>query len=182
MESMTGNEKRKNGESGFTLTELAIATAVLMFGVVAVMRLVPLATNTDTVNRNYTTAMVIAQHYLDELTTQPLKNPTVTDPVCGVMSLGTGALGNPVMSPTANYLTNFNGTAAVDFTQAAVAGYSCDYSDPNDVYSGNFHVRWGVVVSENGAGQVQWKRFVVGVKRDSPQFGFPVNVGAAVQR
>ena len=183
MESMAGKENREKAERGFTLAELAIATAVLMFGVVAVMRLVPLATSTDTTNRNDTTAMVIAQHFLDELTAQPLKNPTVTDPVCGAMSLGAGVAGAlPTMFPAAGYLINLNGNATVDFTQAAVAGYSCNYSDPNDVYSGNYQVRWGVVVSVNGAGQVQWKRFVVGVKGRSPQFRFPVNVGATVQR
>lgn len=176
MRSVTTRQK------GFTLTELAIATAVLLFGVVAVMQLVPFAMKTNTANRDDTTAVVIAQHLLDEMTAQSLTNPTVTDPVCGVMLLGTGIAGQTVESPNATYLTP--GTATVNFAQTAVAGYNCNYTDPNNVYGGTYQVRWGVVVYESalGQGRVEWKRFVVGVKWNAPQFRLPVNVEATVQR
>ncbi|HEV2488264.1 MAG TPA: prepilin-type N-terminal cleavage/methylation domain-containing protein [Candidatus Acidoferrales bacterium] len=169
-------------QKGFTLIELAIATAVLLFGVVAVMQLVPYAMKTNTANRYDTTSVVIAQRLLDELTAQPFNNLTVTDPICGVMSLGAGAAGIPTMSPTANYLTMFNGNATVDFTQAAVAGYNCNYTDPNSASGGVYQVRWGVVVTDSAAGKVVSKRFVVGVQRSAMQFRFPVNVETTVQR
>ncbi|HKW87861.1 MAG TPA: prepilin-type N-terminal cleavage/methylation domain-containing protein [Candidatus Acidoferrales bacterium] len=184
MRSASAKNMQDSGsrQNGFTLTELAIATAVLLFGVVAVMQLVPFAMKTNTANRYDTTSVVIAQQLLDEMTAQPFTNATVTDPICGVMSLGTGAAGASVASPNATYLTMFNGNATVDFTQAAVAGYNCNYVNPNSATSGTYQVRWGVVVTESAGGQVVSKRFVVGVQRNSMQFRFPVNVGATVQR
>lgn len=169
-------------QRGFTLTELAIATAVLLFGVVAVMQLVPFSIKTNTANRYDTTSVVIAQQLLDEMSAQPLNNLTVTDPICGAMSLGGGAAGVSVESPTVNYLTMMNGNATVDFTKAAVAGYNCNYTNPNSASAGTYQVRWGVVVTENAKGQVVSKRFVVGVQRTGMQFRFPVNVEATVQK
>ena len=180
-EGMEMNHARAK-QSGFTLTELAIATAVLLFGVVAVMQLVPFAMKTNTANRNDTTSVVIAQHLLDELSSQPFNNATVNDPVCGAMSLGAGAAGGTVMSPNATYLTNPNGVAKVDFTKAAVAGYNCNYVDPNDAVGTSYQVRWGVVVTENAGGQIVSRRFVLGVQRVGMQFRFPVNVETTVQR
>lgn len=171
-----------NEQKGFTLTELAIATAVLLFGVVAVMQLVPFSIKTNTTNRYDTTAVVIAQQFLDEMTSQPLANATVTDPVCGVLSLGAGAAGTTVLSPNLNYLKMFAGEATVDFNQAAVAGYNCNYTNPNSASGGLYQIRWGVLVKESAGGQVVSKRFVVGIKRDAMQFRFPVNVEATVQR
>ncbi|HEV2298920.1 MAG TPA: prepilin-type N-terminal cleavage/methylation domain-containing protein [Candidatus Acidoferrales bacterium] len=182
MRTVQAGKMRNAGQEGFTLIELAIATAVLLFGVVAVMQLVPFAIKTNTANRYDTTSVVIAQQLLDEMSAQPLTNATVTDPICGAMSLGAGAAGGSVESPTANYLTMFNGNATVDFTQAAVAGYNCNYTNPNSASRGTYQVRWGVVVTQSAAGQVASKRFVVGVQRTGMQFRFPVNVEATVQR
>lgn len=173
---------RNAGQKGFTLIELAIATAVLLFGVVAVMQLVPFSIKTNTANRYDSTSVVIAQQLLDGMSAQPFTNATWTSPICGAMSLGAGAVNNSVESPTANYLTMFNGNATVNFAQAAVAGYNCNYTDPNSASGGTYQVRWGVVVTENAAGQVVSKRFVVGVQRTGMQFRFPVNVEATVQR
>jgi len=172
----------KISQRGFTLIELAVATVVLLVGVVAVMQLVPFATKTNQANRVDTTSVVIAQHYLDEMTAQPLANLTLADPVCGAMSLGIGAPSATVMYPTAGYLIMSNGVATVDFTQGAVAGYNCNYSDPNNPSGGVFQVRWGVVVTQNAAGQVVSKRYVVGVKQTGMQFRLPVNLDATVQR
>jgi len=169
-------------QQGFTLIELAIATVVLLVGVVAVMQLVPYASQTNQANRIDTTSVVIGQHYLDEMTAQPLANLTLTDPVCGAMSLGTGAANSSVMYPSATYLTMYNGAATVDFTQAKVAGYNCTYSDPNNPSGGVFQVRWGVVVTENSAGKIVSKRYVVGVKQTGMQFRLPVDLDATVQR
>lgn len=184
MRAKEGMEMKSSRErqSGFTLTELAIATAVLLFGVVAVMQLVPFAMKTNTANRTDTTAVVIAQHMLDEMASQSFNSATVTDPVCGVMSLGAGAIGASVMSPNATYVAPYNGSAALDFTKAAAAGYNCNYADPNNAASAVYQVRWGVVVTESAGGQVVSKRFIVGVKRTGMQFRYPVNVETTVQR
>jgi prepilin-type N-terminal cleavage/methylation domain-containing protein len=169
-------------EQGFTLIELAIATAVLLFGVVAVMQLVPSAMMTNQANRYDTTSVVIAQRYLDEMTAQPLSAATMNDPICGAMSLGAGAAGTSVMSPNATYLVMFNGFATTDFTQTAVAGYSCKYADPESPTGGTYQVRWGVVVKENAGGQIISKRYVIGVSRPATQFRFPVYLDATVEK
>lgn len=182
MRIVEARKMQDSTQKGFTLTELAIATAVLLFGVVAVMQLVPFSIKTNTANRYDTTSVVIAQKLLDEMAAQPLINAAVNDPICGAMSLGVGAVNNSVESPTANYLTMFQGNATVDFTKAAVAGYNCNYTNPNNPSAGTYQVRWGVVVTQNAAGQVVSKRFVVGVQQAGMQFRFPVNVEATVQR
>lgn len=184
MRTVETGKMQNSSQKGFTLTELAIATAVLLFGVVAVMQLVPFSIKTNTANRYDTTSVVIAQQLLDEMSAQPLNNLTLTvpDPICGAMSLGTGAANQSVESPTLNYLTMFNGNATVNFAQAAVAGYNCNYTNPNSASAGTYLVRWGVVVTQNAAGQVVSKRFVVGVQRTGMQFRFPVNVEATVQK
>jgi prepilin-type N-terminal cleavage/methylation domain-containing protein len=172
----------KSSQRGFTLIELAIATAVLLFGVAAVIQLVPSAMLTNQANRYDTTSVVIAQRYLDEMATQPLSALTMNDPICGAMSLGAGASGTSVLSPNATYLKMVNGFATVDFTQAAVAGYNCNYADPNSASGGTYQIRWGIVVRENAAGQVVSKRYVVGVSRPASQFRFPVNMDVTVQK
>jgi prepilin-type N-terminal cleavage/methylation domain-containing protein len=172
----------KAKQSGFTLIELAVATAVLLFGVAAVIQLVPYAMSTNQANRYDTTSVVIAQRYLDEMMAQPLTATTMTDPICGTMSLGAGTAGTSVLSPSATYLTMFNGFATVDFTQTAVAGYNCNYIDPNSASASSYQVRWGVVVKENTGGQVVSKRYVVGVSRPASQFRFPVDVDAVVEK
>lgn len=182
MRPVQAGKMRNAGQEGFTLIELAIATAVLLFGVVAVMQLVPFSIKTNTANRYDTTSVVIAQQLLDEMSAQPFNNLTVTDPICGAISLGAGAAGASVESPNATYLTMFQGNATVDFTQGAVAGYNCNYTNPNSASRGTYQVRWGVVVTESAAGQVVSKRFVVGVQRTGMQFRFPVNVEATVQK
>jgi prepilin-type N-terminal cleavage/methylation domain-containing protein len=185
MQTAEGSEMQspRTRQSGFTLTELAIATAVLLFGVVAVMQLVPFAIKTNTANRYDTTSVVIAQNLLDNMASQPLTNTTAPDPVCGNMSLGAGLASQTVESPNANYLIMFNGNATVNFAQATVAGYSCNWTDPNSPSAPTYQVRWGVVVTEGANGQVVSKRFVVGVQRNATmQFRFPVNVEATVQR
>jgi len=169
-------------QRGFTLAELAIATAVLLFGVAAVVQLVPRAITTNQANRYDTTSVVIAQRYLDQMTAQPLSAPTMTDSLCGTMSLGTGAVASSTISPNSTYLKMLNGFVSLDFTQTAVAGYNCNYTDPNNASGGVYQVRWGVVVTESASGQIESKRYVVGVTRPSSEFRFPVNVDGTVER
>jgi type II secretory pathway pseudopilin PulG len=166
---------------GFTLIELAIATVVLLVGILAVMKLVPAAMRANRNSRFDTTALVIAQRQLDEMISQPLASGQFVDSDGRAISLGgsvTGAtpvvFGGPVI--TAGPWTR------IDFTAPAVAGYNYLYTDPNSSAGPVYEVRWAVVVRMIGTA-VASKRFVVGVwKRDPTQVTLPVTLDAWVKR
>jgi len=58
--------------AGFTMIELLIAIAILLFGIVAVARLVPMAIDTNFRNRNDSTALIAAQRLLEQMAAQPV--------------------------------------------------------------------------------------------------------------
>lgn len=162
---------RRAAQRGFTLVELALATVVLLVGLVAVMQLVPAAINLNLTNRNDTTATVIVQRLRDLMVNQPISVPTLTDPTgqfpCGttvVCNLGGGALNGDYVAG-APLLPSGN----IDFTAAPVANYSFNYTDPNDPSGTPYDVRWAVVTSVRTVGPtpnvVVGKRFVVGARR-----------------
>ncbi len=61
-----------HNQRGFTLIEMAVATAVLLIGIVGVAKLVPVAVNMNMGNRNDSTSLVIAQREMDALLGQPI--------------------------------------------------------------------------------------------------------------
>ena len=71
----TGMKRRSNSryaERGFTLTELLIATAIILVGLVAVAQLVPASVMLNSNNRNDATALVLAQRQLEAMREVPL--------------------------------------------------------------------------------------------------------------
>jgi Tfp pilus assembly protein PilV len=158
-------------QRGFTLVELALATVVLMVGLVGVMQLVPAAINLNLTNRNDTSATVIVQRLRDLMVNQPVSVLTLADPTgaypCGttvVCNLGGGALNGDFVAG-APLLASGN----IDFTAAPVANYSFNYTDPNDPSGTPYDVRWAVVTNVRTVGPtpnvVVGKRFVVGARR-----------------
>ncbi|MGH9643461.1 MAG: type IV pilus modification PilV family protein [Terriglobales bacterium] len=158
-------QTKENGhtQSGFTLVEMLIATAVLLIGIVAVAKLVPVAVGLDASNRRDSTALVIAQREMDYMVGQPLSATTFADPqgiLCpaatncnlGVAATPPALEGSPVIMVGSRPL--------IDFSQAKVAGYSFTYADPNDPADVAYDIRWAVIAFSNGA-----KRFMVGVRR-----------------
>jgi prepilin-type N-terminal cleavage/methylation domain-containing protein len=166
------------GQHGFTLIELALASVILLVGIVAVAKLVPTSLHANRNSRNDTTATVIAQRELDQMVNQPLTSPNFTDMDGNVINLGSAAtpnvvLGGPVTLSGANEQINFNAPA--------VAGYNYTYLDPNSP-NGGYLVRWAVVVTASGGNAVA-KRFVVGCWRREPtQPTAPVTIESIVQR
>jgi len=57
-----------------------------------------------------------------------------------------------------------NGRPMIDFTAAAVANYSFNYTDPNDPFGMSYDVRWAVITYVKGV-NTTGKRFIVGVRR-----------------
>jgi type II secretory pathway pseudopilin PulG len=164
---------------GFSILEMLIACAILMFGVVSVVQLVPTSLQTNVNNRLDTMATVIAQRELDQMLSQPLTVNSFTDKDNNLVMLGgAGAPGSPVIMDGPN--------AVIDFSQSAVPGYSIsNYQDPNDPNFPNgqtFELRWAVI-PEMSAGTIISKRIIVGCRRtNANQLVFPVNLDSSVQR
>jgi prepilin-type N-terminal cleavage/methylation domain-containing protein len=159
--------KHRN-QRGFTLTEMLIATAIVIVGLVAVAQLVPASVMQDSHNRNDGTALVFAQREIEAMREQPLSATTFTDPEGVVCLIGqTCQLGNPaepkviVGSP----VVVFQGAPIIDFTAAPVTGYSFIYTDPNDPAGTITEVRWAVVTNTNTAQVPVSRRIILGVFR-----------------
>lgn len=166
-------------QGGFTLIELAIATLVLMFGVVAVMQLVPAAMQSNLRNRYDTTATVIAQRELDQMITQLLSSLQFTDADGRAIALGDPTQPNVVVGGPVQVVGT---TARIDFINPAVANYNFTTVDPNDASGTRYEVRWAVITNAVG-GTVVSKRFIVGAwRRDPSQATLPVTVEGLLEQ
>jgi Tfp pilus assembly protein PilV len=166
-------------QCGFTLTELTIATLVLMFGVVAVMQLVPAAMQANLRNRYDTTTVVLAQRELDQMITQPLSAANFTDADGRVIALGDATQPNVLVGSSVIVVGNL---VRVDFTAAAVANYHFTAVDPNDASATPYEIRWAVI-TKAVAGNVVSKRYIVGAWRpDRTHPTPPVTIEGSVLR
>jgi len=169
MSLKTGSKGR---QGGFTLLELAVATLILMVGIVGVVQLVPASQTSNLNNRVDTTAMVFAQREMDQMINQPLTSATFTDSDGRVINLGSQTVTNTLFG---NPVIMQGTTPILDFSAAAVPGYNYTFTDPNDLNDSaeaTYRMRWAVI-SIVSAGQVVSKRFIVGCRR--------VGAGAAGQ-
>jgi Tfp pilus assembly protein PilV len=166
-------------QCGFTLTELTIAMLVLMFGVVAVMQLVPAAMQANLRNRYDTTTVVLAQRELDQMVTQPLSAANFTDADGRVIALGDATQPNVLVGSPVIVVGNL---VRVDFTAAAVANYNFTAVDPDDASATPYEVRWAVITNAV-AGSVVSKRYIVGAwQPDRTHAAPPVTIEASVLR
>jgi len=179
------SKKPLHNQRGFTLIEMAVATVVLLVGIVGAAKLVPVAISMNTGNRQDSTALVIAQREMDALTGQPIGNLTFTDPqglVCPAAAVCN--LGNPATPGVAVPVQplNLGNRPLINFGVAQVAGYSFYYSDPNDPSNAQYDVRWTVITLGNGA-TASAKRFIVGVRRRGGNGTFlPITLDATVDK
>jgi prepilin-type N-terminal cleavage/methylation domain-containing protein len=160
--------KTRCKQSGFTMIEMLIATVVFVVGLVAVAQLVPLSIRLNGTNRHDSTALVFAQRELVAMVGQPITAPSFQDPL-GVLcapALTVCNLGNAATPkvPVGSPVVMLNNRPMIDFTAAAVANYSFNYTDPNDPFGMSYDVRWAVITYSNG-GNPTGKRFIVGVRR-----------------
>lgn len=155
------------GQNGFTILEAMVAAVVLLVGIVAVAKLVPVAVGLDSTNRGDSTSLVIAQREMDALTTQPLTATTFTSPqglacpAASVCNLGNPAAPNTVVGSPVVMLGN---RPFINYNAATVAGYNFDYSDPNDPGQASYDIRWAVITFGNGT-STYGRRFIVGVRK-----------------
>jgi prepilin-type N-terminal cleavage/methylation domain-containing protein len=171
-------ERNGTGQNGFTFTEVLVAVAVLLVGVVGVAQMVPRAVRTNYNNRYDTSAVVIGQRELDQMVYQSLQSTTFTDADGRVCNLGSITTSNVV---TGNPVITVSNRAVIDFTAAAVAGYNYTYTDPNEAIPIAYEVRWAVVSNVVGTTVIS-KRFLLGIwKRDPSRLMGPVTLDVWVQ-
>jgi prepilin-type N-terminal cleavage/methylation domain-containing protein len=162
--------KTRTKERGFTMIEMMIATVVMVVGLVGVAQLLPISIRLNGANRNDSTALVFAQRELDEMVDQPISitSPQGFQDPNGVLCppAATCLLGDATQPkvPVGSPLLMLNNRPIIDFTQAAVANYSFNYTDPNDPFGLSYDVRWAVITYAVG-GIPTGKRFIVGVRR-----------------
>lgn len=166
--------KHSRTQQGFTLLELAIATVVLLFGVVAVMQLVPRAIQANLDNRMSTTSTVIAQRLMDLMTNAGVNSATLVDSsgtfpcnAFNVCSMGVG--GGAVGDFTAGSPLLAGGR--INFGAPPVPGFRILYQDPNEPSGTPYDIRWAVVTSVRTVGPqtaiVVSKRIILGVQRQN---------------
>lgn len=178
---------RPTGQRGFTLTEMLVATLVVLVGLVAVAQLVPASVMINANNRNDGTALVFAQRQMEAIRAQPLGATTFSDPQGVYCPLGqTCQLGDAtqpgsvVGSPAVVGNSNL---AMIDFTATPVSGYSFTYTDPNDPFGASYDVRWAVVTVVNPQNVVTGKRILLGVFRRGMQAPtLPITLDTMVEK
>jgi len=174
----------RSGERGFTLTEMLIATLIVVVGLVAVAQLVPMSVMMNANNRSDGTALVLAQKQMEALRTVPLAATTFTDPLGITCPIATTCnVGDPTQpgvfigSPVV-FLDN---APIIDFSQPLVDGYGFTYTDPNDPTGATNDVRWAVVTTTNG--NVIGRRIVVGAfRRGMKSPTYPISLDTMVSK
>ena len=174
---------RRRNERGFTLTEMLIATVIVIFGLVAVAQLVPASVTLGANNRSDGTALAFAQREMEMLRAQPLTSTTFTDPQ-GITCPTTCNLGDPTQTGFvgSNVVPNSYGAPIIDFSATQVANYSFTYLDPNDPANAPYDVRWAVATTTWGS-LVTGRRIIVGVfRRGMETPTLPITLDTMVQK
>jgi len=167
-------------DSGFSILEMIIASAIMMVGIISVVQLVPISLQLNASNRLDTLATVIAQRELDQMLSQPLAVNAFTDMEGRVISLGGAG------SPGALVVMDLQGAPQIDFTAATVTGFVIPaYQDKNDPKYPNgptFELRWGVIPQVSG-GRIISKRIVIGCRQTNANGpALPINLDSWVQK
>jgi len=175
----------RGGERGFTLTEMLIATVIVVIGLVAVAQLVPTSMMLNANNRSDGSALVIAQKQMEALRALPLGAKTFTDPLGTTCPLSTTCfIGDPSKPGQVVGSPLFNNTPIMDYAQSPLTGYGVTYTDPNDPTGAVNDVRWAVITLTNGTnGPVTGKRIIVGAfRRGMKSPSFPISLDTLVSK
>jgi len=169
-------------DSGFSILEMVIASAIMMVGIISVMQLVPVSVQLNANNRLDTLATVIAQRELDQMLSQPLAVNAFTDKDGRAISLGGAG------SPGASVVMDSQGAPQIDFSATAVPvpGFVIPaYSDPNDPSGATFELRWAVIPQPLPGSGVRTisKRIIIGCRQtNANRPALPINLDSWVQK
>jgi len=171
--------KVRDGQSGFNILEMMIATVILLVGLVAIAQLVPASILLNYRNRTDSSALVFAQRELDQFLGQPLSAATFVDALGKICNLGDPAAPNTIVGGPVVVINN---QALIDFTAAPVANYSFTYQDPTDPSGTMYDLRWAVIITGNGT-SVYAKRFILGIRQQGGSGYFqPVTLDTMVEK
>ena len=149
-------------DSGFSILEMIIASAIMMVGIISVVQLVPVSLQLNATNRLDTLATVIAQRELDQMLSQPLAVNSFIDTDGRAISLGGAG------SPGASVVPDAQGAEQIDFTAATVTGFVIpayqDRNDPNFPNGATFELRWAVIPQTKGS-RIISKRIIIGCRQ-----------------
>ena len=161
-------------DSGFSILEMLIASAIMLVGIVSVVQLVPVSLQLSATTRLDTVATVIAQRELDQMLGQPLSVNAFTDKDGSIISLGGAG------SPGAPVVLDAQGAAQIDFTAGTVSGFVIPaYTDPNGA---TFELRWAVIPQLSG-GRTISKRIILGCRQtNANRPTLPINLDSWVQK
>ena len=175
MRRVNSRAEWRGAQSGFSILEMVLASAIMMVGVISVVQLVPTSLQLNANNRLDTMATVIAQRELDEMLSQPVTVNGFADSYGNAISLGgANSPGAPVVRDPQT------GMEQIDFGQNRVSGFSLTYVDPYT--NATFDLRWAVIPQVN-AGRVISRRIIVGCRQtNARQLVLPVNLDTWVQR
>lgn len=142
-------QRSKQGQRGFSLIELLIAMLVLTVGMLGGMVILTVAIASNAQAKFDSSAVALAQSTMDKIlaiSEAAAVTTNLTDCNGNLHAVNTANGGAPTV--TLNGIAN--GTQAIDFTQAPVAGYSMRYTlcaAGGAGYTGNpqvYDVRWNV--------------------------------------
>ena len=175
---------RQQAENGFTLTEVLVATVVLLVCLAAIAQLVPASILSNAANRRDSSAMVFAQQEMNQLISRPLGDLQYTaDTILNMCTPATPcALGDPAQSDqlVGSPVVVINNHPVINFNAATVAGYNFTYRDLNDPAGVTYDVRWAVITHAPG-GTLASKRFILGAaKSGGNAFLLPVTLDTMV--
>ena len=177
---------RRARQTGFTLIEMLMATAIVIVGLVAVAQLVPSSVLLNSNNRNDGTALVFAQREMELIREQPLTATYFTDPLGVFCPSGNQCLLGDATQPNqlvGSPVVLFENSPVIDYTAAQVPNYSFTYSDRNDPAGTTTDVRWAVVTNKNSWGVVISRRIILGVfRRGMSSLTFPVTLDVVLEK
>lgn len=181
----TAFTRRRKSQRGFSLLEMMFATIILLVGLVAIAQLVPASILLNYSNRMDSSALVFAQHELDQMLDQPITATLFTDVLGNPCLLGNPAVPNTVQGTNVLLYSNpfnpYDKRAVIDFT-SSVPGYTFTSPDPTDPSGTIYDVRWAVIVTAN-AGIPSSKRFILGVRQVGGKGYFqPITLDTMVAR
>jgi len=175
------SKRLRDGQRGFSILEMMLATIILLVGLVAIAQLVPASILMNYRNRTDSSALVFAQRELDQMLDQPL-NPTppqFTDTLGNVCYLGSSASLNTVQGSP---IVVVNNQPLINFNAAPVTNYSFTFPDSTDPSGTTYDVRWAVIIT-GSANNVSSKRFILGVQQRGGNGYFqPITLDTMVER
>jgi prepilin-type N-terminal cleavage/methylation domain-containing protein len=126
-------------QRGMSLMELMVAMVVLMVGVTGCVAAIPFAIRTNFSNRQQSNSTVLAQMVVEKIMSVPTSTTSTTIQDCA----GTANTINTTGSVGGNGSSLVAG--AVDYSQAAVAGYSMNYTTcGSNGQQMVYDVRWNI--------------------------------------